>query len=165
MPATRGSTWRWGFVDLVGSTALAQRLSTRELGAVLTEFEHAASDAVTAAGGRVVKPIGDEVLYVAPDEPAACAVALELARSFSEHPCVPPTRAGVAAGEVLLRDGDVFGPVVNLAPRAVKLAGPGTVVAPADVIAAAGLHGEEVEVAQLKGFDAAVAMRRVSGSS
>ena len=57
-----------GFVDLVGSTALAQRLSTRELGSVLTEFEHLAGDAVTSAGGRVVKLIGDEVLYTASDE-------------------------------------------------------------------------------------------------
>lgn len=154
-----------GFVDLVGSTALAQRLSTRELGAVLTEFEHAASDAVTAEGGRVVKLIGDEVLYTAPDERAACAVALELARIFSEHPRVPPTRAGVAAGEVLLRDGDVFGPVVNLAARAARLAGPTELVAPDDVIVAAGLHGDQVKAAQLKGFDAAVAMRSVIGSS
>jgi adenylate cyclase len=59
-----------GFVDLVGSTTLAQRLSTRELGIVLTAFEHTAADAVTACGGRVVKLIGDEVMYVAVEESA-----------------------------------------------------------------------------------------------
>ena len=57
-----------GFLDLVGSTALAQHLSTSELEAVLTEFEHTAADTVTASGGRVVKPIGDAVMYVVADE-------------------------------------------------------------------------------------------------
>ena len=150
-----------GFVDLVGSTAVAQRLSTRELGAVLTEFENEAADAVTGSGGRVVKLIGDEILFTAPDERAACDIALQLAATFADHPRVPPTRAGVAAGDVLLRDGDVFGPVVNLAARAVKLAEPGEVVAPDDVVAAAGLDGEPVDVSDLKGFDKPVALRRV----
>src|SRR2546430_20628 len=63
-----------GFVDLVGSTALAQRLSTRELGSVLTQFEHVAADSVTSAGGRVVQLIGDEVLYTAGDEIADCMI-------------------------------------------------------------------------------------------
>src|SRR4051812_5532439 len=152
-----------GFVDLVGSTALAQRLSTRELGAVLTEFENEAADAVTSAGGRVVKLIGDEILYTAPDEHAACAIALQLGRRFADHPRVPPTRAGVASGDVLLRDGDVFGPVVNLAARAVKLAEPGELVAADDVLATADLAGEPVDLPDLKGFDVAVSLRRVSG--
>jgi adenylate cyclase len=139
-----------GFVDLVGSTALAQRLSTRELGAVLTEFENEAADAVTASGGRVVKLIGDEILYTAPDERAGCAIALELAATFADHPRVPQTRAGLAAGDVLLRDGDVFGPVVNLAARAVKLASPCELVAEDEVIVAAGLRGEPVATEPLK---------------
>ena len=150
-----------GFVDLVGSTALAQRLSTRELGAVLTEFEHAAADAVTAAGGRVVKLIGDEILYTAPDERAACAIALELTATFASHPRVPQVRAGVAAGEVLLRDGDVFGPVVNLAARAVKLAEPCQLVAPDIVLATAGFDAEPVTAAPLKGFDISVSLASV----
>src|SRR3989442_654412 len=74
-----------GFVDLVGSTALAQRLSTRELGSVLTEFEHVAADTVTSAGGRVVKLIGDEVLYTASDEASGCSIALSLAATFKDH--------------------------------------------------------------------------------
>lgn len=142
-----------GFLDLVGSTALTQRLSTRELGSMLTEFEHVAADAVTSAGGRVVKLIGDEVLYTAADEAAACTIALSLARTFAVHPVVPTVRAGVAAGDVLLRDGDVFGPVVNLAARAAKLAAAGEVVAPAAVAAAAGIRAEPLGQHQLQGFE------------
>jgi adenylate cyclase len=150
-----------GFVDLIGSTALAQRLSTRELGLVLTEFEHTAADTVTSAGGRMVKLIGDEVLYTTSDAAAACTIALNLAATFTGHPMVPTVRAGVAAGDVLLRDGDVFGPVVNLAARAVKIAGAGEVVAPKAVAAAAGVKGEPLGQHQLKGFDDAVELCRL----
>jgi adenylate cyclase len=142
-----------GFVDLVGSTALTQRLSTRELGSVLTEFEHIAADTVTSAGGRVVKLIGDEVLYAVADEASACAIAVSLASTFAEHPAIPAARAGVAAGEVVLRDGDVFGPVVNLAARAAKLAAAGEVVAPAAVAAAAGIRTQPLGQHQPQGFE------------
>ena len=152
-----------GFVDLVGSTALSQRLSTSELGAVLTEFENTASDIVTAGGGRVVKLIGDEILYTTSDPHSACAIALELAATFSEHPRVPPVRAGVAGGDVMLRDGDVFGPVVNLAARAVKVAAPGEIVASLDIASAAGRSSEPLGKQVLKGFGDQVELFRVVG--
>jgi adenylate cyclase len=150
-----------GFVDLVGSTALSQQLSTAELGAVLGEFESVAAETVTGGGGRVVKLIGDEILYTAGDERSACAIALELASAFSDHPRIPAVRAGVAGGEVLMRDGDVFGPVVNLAARAVKVAGPSEVVAPPAVAEAAGLEVEPLGPQSLKGFDAGVELCRL----
>ena len=43
---------------------------------MLTEFETVAADTVTARGGRVVKLIGDEILYTASDERSACTIAL-----------------------------------------------------------------------------------------
>jgi class 3 adenylate cyclase len=150
-----------GFVDLVGSTALAQRLSTHELGAVLTAFEHVAADSVTSTGGRVVKLIGDEVLYTTGDESSACMIALNLPATFTDHPIVPPVRAGVAGGDVLLRDGDVFGPIVNLAARAVKLAAAGEVVVPVAVARAAGIEAEPLGQHELKGFDEGVELCRL----
>jgi class 3 adenylate cyclase len=150
-----------GFVDLVGSTALALRLSAREFGTVLTTFEHIALDSVTARGGRVVKLIGDEVLYTAEDEASACNIALKLAETFTDHPVVPSVRAGVAGGEVLLRDGDVFGPVVNLAARAVEAAGAGEVIASVPVAAAGGFTTAPLNSYQLKGFDETIALARL----
>ena len=141
-----------GFVDLVGSTELSQRLPTRELGALLTEFENVAADTVTAGGGRVVKLIGDEILFSAADARSAAGIALELAREFDAHPEIPSVRAGIACGDLLLRDGDVFGPVVSMAARAVKAAAPGEVVAPPAVAAAAGVAAESHGRHALKGF-------------
>ena len=150
-----------GFVDLVGSTALAQRLPTRELGAVLTSFEHLVADSVTSRGGRVVKLIGDEVLYTAGDESSACVIALSLAATFADHPIVPQVRVGVASGDVLLRDGDVFGPVVNLAARAVKVAAAGEVATPLAVATAAGVAGEPLGRHELKGFEEDIELCRL----
>jgi adenylate cyclase len=150
-----------GFVDLVGSTALAHRLTTREFGTVLTEFENLAADTIAGAGGRVIKLIGDEVLYTAGDERTACKIALDLTTQLAEHPRVPAVRAGIASGDVLLRDGDVFGPVVNLAARAVKLAAPAEVVVPQGVATAAGLQSESLGSRSLKGFDEAIELCRL----
>jgi len=150
-----------GFVDLVGSTALAQRLDTRDLGALLTEFENSASDAITGGGGRVVKLIGDEILYTAPDEHAATDIAFALERMFGAHPRIPDVRAGLASGDVLLRDGDVFGPVVNLAARAVKEAGPGQLVASTEFATAAGVEIEPLGERELKGLEGPVDLCRL----
>ncbi|MGZ4263589.1 MAG: adenylate/guanylate cyclase domain-containing protein [Solirubrobacteraceae bacterium] len=154
-----------GFLDLVGSTALAQRVSTSELGAVLTEFEHTAADVITGSGGRVVKLIGDEVMYVAAEESAALRIALNVIAAESEHHRVPPVRGGVAAGGVLTRNGDVFGPVVNLAARAVKVAAAGEVVAPVALATAAGLEAEPLGIHQLRGFDDDVELCRLRATA
>ena len=150
-----------GFVDLVGSTALARQLSTRELGAALTEFETVAADTVTSGGGRLVKLIGDEVLFTANDEASACKIALNLAAAFSNHPVLPPVRAGVAGGDVVLRDGDVFGPVVNLAARAVKVAEAGEVVASTAVAEAGGISAKPLDRYEVKGFEGDVQLCRL----
>jgi adenylate cyclase len=121
-----------GFVDLVESTALSLRLGMRELGAALTEFEIRAADTITDRGGRLVKLIGDEVMFVATDAASAAEIALALADAFAAHPVLPRIRAGLAMGDVMSRDGDYFGPVVNLAARVVKAAAPGTVAVTGD---------------------------------
>ena len=55
------------FVDLVGSTELGEKLDMSELGATLSDFENIATETITEGGGRVVKLIGDEIMYTAPD--------------------------------------------------------------------------------------------------
>jgi adenylate cyclase len=155
-----------GFVDLVGSTALAQRVSMSELGALLTSFDELSSDAILAGGGRLVKLIGDEVMFVAGDAAAACGIALDLADRLSDHPRLPHGRGGVAVGDILTRDGDYFGPVVNLAARAVKLADPGCVLGSGDLARQArGFRFSSTGAQRLDGFDDAVELFRVERAS
>jgi class 3 adenylate cyclase len=117
-----------GFVDLVGSTAMAQGQSLADWGASLGEFEQLAHDVVVARGARLVKLIGDEVMFSTPNAEVALDVARALTSALRSHARLPPVRAGLAFGNVMTRDGDCFGPVVNIAARAVKLAEPSQVV-------------------------------------
>jgi adenylate cyclase len=145
-----------GFADLVGSALMAERVSFSELGAALGAFEEMAQDVATSSGGRIIKLIGDEVLFVAPDPVGGCRIALELAAACERHDLLPEVRAGLARGTVMLRGGDVFGPVVNLAARVVKAARPGEVLVTADVAKAAHVPSEPFGRRRFKGIAAEV---------
>jgi adenylate cyclase len=156
-----------GFADLVGSTALAQQLDMRDLGAVLSVFDGTASEIITAAGGRVVKLIGDEVMFTVLDAKTATEIALALVDAFERHDLLPPVRVGVASGDVVTRDGDYAGTVVNLAARAVNLAQPNSLLVDRttrDALSDDAFRCEEAGVFSLKGFTDDVPLYRVTRS-
>ena len=62
-----------GFADMVSFTRRTAGLGSTDLSQFVQRFEAAARDVVTAAGGRVVKTIGDAVLFVADDPADGCA--------------------------------------------------------------------------------------------
>lgn len=124
-----------GFVDLVGFTRVSGSLPDDELAGLLSRFESLASDIVTEAGGRVVRLIGDEAMFVAPDPPAAARAALELVAACKVNG-LPAARAGLAVGSLLARGGDYFGRAVNLASRLVDEAPPGGVLADEQLVEA-----------------------------
>jgi adenylate cyclase len=117
-----------GFADLVGFTALAQQVTDEELAEVVDQFERLAYDVVVAGGGRVVKMIGDEVMFLADDPVFAAEIALGLAEASRDAAELSDVRVGMAVGPVIEREGDAFGATVNLASRATAIAYPGTVV-------------------------------------
>jgi len=117
-----------GFVDLAGFTSLAQRIPLDDVGHLLSSFEALADECVTARGGRVVKFVGDAVMFRSATLAGACGSALDLVGCVAARLGVL-ARGGVAAGDVLVRAGDCFGPVVNLAARAAGAAGASTVLA------------------------------------
>ncbi len=137
-----------GFADLVSYTRLSQRLEQRELGQLVQRFEGLASDVVTAGGGRVVKTVGDEVLFTADDPGAGAVIALSLSELMAVDRLVPDVRVGIAHGPVLRSLGDVYGPTVNLASRLTALAQPGTVVTDPQTAARLSDHPDVVLVPQ-----------------
>lgn len=117
------------FIDIVGYTARSRSLSDEELVAWVEQFEDACARLVVDHGGRVIKTLGDAVLFVCDDPVGAAEVALTAtARGADEDDPFPAVRAGLAYGEVVVRLGDVFGPTVNIASRLTTVARPGTVV-------------------------------------
>ncbi len=125
-----------GFVDLVGFTALSEALDEREVGALVSQFGALAHDIIIETGGRIVKTIGDEVMFVT-DTPATAAwIAVLLTEQAGTDEVLPRTRSGLASGALVPRDGDYFGPVVNLASRLTGLARPGSILGSAELGAA-----------------------------
>ena len=115
-----------GFADLVGFTALSQQVNDIELAAIVDQFEDLVFDVITAGGGRVVKTIGDEVMFSVGSPKGAAEIALSLVEGTRASDELSDVRVGLAFGPVLERDGDLYGPVVNLASRVTVIALPGT---------------------------------------
>ena len=128
-----------GFADLVSFTRLVRRLSERELAVLVQRFEVLTSDVVSTHGGRIIKTVGDEVLFVAWPPAAAAAIGLDISEELSGDPLMPDVRVGLALGEVVARLGDVFGTTVNRASRLTSMAYPGSVLV--DDATAAALDG------------------------
>ncbi|QPK82175.1 adenylate/guanylate cyclase domain-containing protein [Schaalia sp. ZJ405] len=149
-----------GFVDMVSYTSSSTILGDALVG-LIEKFEDACRTAVTEAGGRVVKMIGDAVLFIADDLPTGLRVVTSLIERLNADDEILPVRASFVRGDVFSRSGDVFGPTVNLASRLVDIAPVGQILTdPTTATAvAAGKGGEgyaleEFPVAELRGFGA-----------
>ena len=125
-----------GFADLVQFTRLAQDLPGTELADMVGRFESLSRDVISVGGGRVVKTVGDEIMFLADTPEDGAQIAVSLAETITESPALPPVRVGLAWGSMFSRYGDVFGPTVNLAARMESVARPGTVVVDAETGAA-----------------------------
>ena len=130
-----------GFADLVGYTSLTRQLNEDELARVVGGFESIASDVIAEHGGRVVKTVGDEVMFTA-DEPAVGAeIALRLLESVEADENLPGLRVGLATGTALARLGDIYGEPVNLASRLTSIARPDSILVDREMASA--LEGDD----------------------
>jgi adenylate cyclase len=121
-----------GFADLVGFTALSERLTLAESGGIAARLEDLAGSAAEPPV-RLVKLIGDAAMLVSDDSTALVRALCDLAESASAAEDFPDLRMGAADGEVAARAGDVYGPAVNLASRLADLAEPGQLLAAPDL--------------------------------
>jgi adenylate cyclase len=117
-----------GFADQVGFTRLTRRMEEPELAALVERFESRSADIVVGAGGRLIKTLGDEILFVAADPAAAAEASLRLITEHQADETIPRVRIGLATGVVVTRRGDVFGTTVNLASRLTAVARPDSVL-------------------------------------
>src|SRR3954454_8694206 len=106
-----------GFADIVQFTALSNQLSEQRIGDLVELFEARCADVVASQRGRVIKSIGDSVLFVHDAPIAAYEIAEGIIAVIGRDPRMPHVRVGLASGLVVLRLGDVFGPPVNMAAR------------------------------------------------
>ncbi len=111
-----------GFADIVAFTALSNEVSRERIGELVEIFESRCSDVVATQRGRVIKSLGDSVLFVHEDPIAAYDIAAGIIAVIGRDPRMPEVRVGLASGAVVMRMGDVFGPPVNMASRLTAVA-------------------------------------------
>lgn len=117
-----------GFADLVSYTSLSRRMNEKTLARLVQTFESICAEVISVGGGRLVKTVGDEVLYIAETPTAGAEIALALSREIAADERLPEGRVAMVWGRVLSRLGDIYGPTVNLAARLTAIADPGQVL-------------------------------------
>jgi adenylate cyclase len=134
------------FVDMSGFSALTE-VHGDHLAAQLAEAFAAMAMISLGPDDELIKTIGGAVMVTCGNASTALAFlrrlneATELAEGF------PMLRAGVSAGPVVKRRGDVYRATVNTAARLAALAAPGQIVTTRDVAAAA--LGSELSIESL----------------
>nr|WP_326503664.1 adenylate/guanylate cyclase domain-containing protein [Rothia nasimurium] len=124
LPLARGV----GFVDLVSYTSLSREMNEQNLARLVKNFEQRCAEVIAVGGGRIIKTVGDEVMYLVESPEDGARIALTLSKLISEDPQLPEARVSFVWGRVLPRLGDIYGPTVNLASRLVALTEPGVVL-------------------------------------
>lgn len=141
------------FTDIVGSTKLATELGDVVWRRKLDEHDRLARRLVEQHRGRFIKGTGDGILatFDGPGRAIRCAFAMTPA--FAQLQL--PIRAGLHAGEIELREGDVSGISVHAAARVMDQAQAGEVLVSgvvADLVAGSGIAFSERGQCALKGL-------------
>lgn len=155
------------FVDLAGFTTLTEQSGDEAAARAAAGLLELAEAAGRREDGRVVKELGDGVLMRFSDAERALRAVRELVAGTTDAG-LPAAHAGIAAGPVVVRDGDVFGRTVNLASRIADRAGPGQVVVEEGVVVAlprGSATFEPIGRVELKGMSEPVALWRVKNDS
>jgi len=111
-----------GFADIVQFTALSNTLTEQKIGDLVELFESRCADVVAVQRGRIIKSLGDSVLFVNDDPIRAYDTAEGIINVIGRDPRMPDVRVGLASGSVVTRLGDVYGPPVNMAARLTAVA-------------------------------------------
>jgi adenylate cyclase len=170
-PGAGGLELAIGFADIVGFTALSAAQSPLQASLLAGTLMRRAEEILPAHGVRIVKGIGDAVMFSARETLAAAAAAADLQRAFAASgPALaregepprdpPPLRVGIARGPVLRAYADYFGRTVNIASRLSDVAAPGTILVlretPAPRWSAHGLRASRSRALSLDGIDGEV---------
>jgi class 3 adenylate cyclase len=161
------------FSDIKGSTAYAEKKGDVEYMAMINRHNGILFPVIEAEGGRVVKTIGDAILACFEDPVGAVRAGAGMQRALSEDRKGRAEieqihiRIGIHTGMGLLKDGDVFGDVVNAASRVQHQAETEQVLITdvlLDAAKSAGFECAKMGRAELKGKDEPIDLYAVAWS-
>jgi adenylate cyclase len=110
------------FTDIVGFTAMTQRLGNAGAQKAVRAHNDAVRGAIQQFNGREVKHTGDGIMATFPDGPSAVAASIQMLQGIVAHnqasPDVPvQIRIGVNTGEAVEEENDFFGQAVQMTAR------------------------------------------------
>ncbi len=157
------------FTDLMDSTAITVRLGDQGVRQLFHHHDDMIRNALAAHRGREVKHTGDGFMGSFAMVPDAVACALSIQAAFAEfNQTEPPVemhvRIGLAAGEPIEENMDLFGSAVQLAARICAMAEPGQILAHDAIRAQCGDHAANFASASaqiLKGFEGRVLVSEI----
>src|SRR5919204_2483443 len=126
------------FTDMVGYSAQAQRDYKLAL-ELLEEHRQLLREIFPRFNGTEIKTIGDAFLIEFNSALEAAQCAIEIQRTLAKRNCDVPSdrrielKIGIHIGDVVHREGDVYGDGVNIASRIEPLAGAGGICVSMDV--------------------------------
>jgi class 3 adenylate cyclase len=149
------------FTDMVGSTSLTQRVGDDSAMEVLRKHDSLIRGAIEELGGNVVKHTGDGIMASFGSVVRAAQSAVRIQRRFADHDGSADghrtqVRIGLAAGEPVTEEGDLFGAAVQLAARVCAACGPDSILASSavrDLSIGKGFTWQPRGEVELKGFD------------
>jgi adenylate cyclase len=154
------------FVDLAGFTSMTVEHGDEAAATAAAKLFDVADLALRGSSGRIVKQLGDGVLLRLTDSETAIRSVAAIVAALADAG-LPPAHAGIAAGPVFVRDGDVYGRTVNLASRIAGQAGPGEILVEEGVVVAlprGTARFEPIGRVDLKGIPEPVALWRASAA-
>jgi class 3 adenylate cyclase len=120
------------FTDIVGSTRLTQRLGDSAAMGILRDHDRIVRGAIDRCGGSVVKHTGDGIMASFRSVSSALEAAVAVQRDLTERNRTAAdlieVRIGLAAGEPVVEQDDLFGAAVQLAARLCDRAGSGSIL-------------------------------------
>lgn len=153
------------FLDLTGFTRLTDEWGDERAAKQAQQLSDLAQTAALTHHGRVVKLLGDGVMFFFADPQDAVRCGLDLVgRSIDAD--LPPARVGADAGQLIPREGDFYGRTVNVAARVADYARPREVLVTDRVVAAFGdatAGFREIDPIPLKGVAEPVKLYVASG--
>lgn len=154
----------FAFIDLSGFTSYTETYGDAEAVAVLRIFRAIVRDVAGRRGVRVAKWLGDGAMFVAIDTESLIDAIVEVEHLIDESDCKLNLRGGIAAGPVLLFEGDDYiGGPVNLAARLCDVAQPHEIIAPADITTWLLVNAEKERIGarQVSGFPEPIELVRL----
>ncbi len=124
----------FAFADICGYTRFSDLHGDEEAVRVLAAFRAAVRSVATTNGVRVAKWLGDGAMLVGTDIASVVRAVVEVTEVYEQMDAHLPVRIGVAAGPVVVFEGDDYtGSCINLAARLSDAAAPNEILAATDV--------------------------------